>query len=152
MKFETYNNIGFSLMSFLSIIKNMNSLEYSKSLLILPLVLHDPLVKYLKDGRVVIKGIEDLILSKVEYFLNYNERYFNYLPLSLNTIIFARKMGYIEVNNNQIIPIKEEIENINFNSKELGNRLNDVYKASNNIVKILEEDINELYFKFRIEI
>ncbi|MDD3476297.1 MAG: DUF6521 family protein [Sulfurimonas sp.] len=152
MKFETYNNIGFSLMSFLSIIKNMNSLEYSKSLLILPLVLHDPLVKYLKDGRVVIKGIEDLILSKVEYFLNYNERYFNYLPLSLNTIIFAKKMGYIEVNNNQIIPIKEEIENINFNSKELGNRLNDVYKASNNIVKILEEDINELYFKFRIEI
>lgn len=139
-------------MSFLSIIKNMNSLEYSKSLLILPLVLHDPLVKYLKDGRVVIKGIEDLILSKVEYFLNYNERYFNYLPLSLNTIIFAKKMGYIEVNNNQIIPIKEEIENINFNSKELGNRLNDVYKASNNIVKILEEDINELYFKFRIEI
>ncbi|MCB5267859.1 MAG: DUF6521 family protein [Candidatus Cloacimonetes bacterium] len=152
MKFETYNNIGFSLMSFLSIIKNMNSLEYSKSLLILPLVLHDPLVKYLKDGRVVIKGIEDLILSKVEYFLNYNERYFNYLPLSLNTIIFAKKMGYIEVNNNQIIPIKEEIENINFNSKELGNRLNDVYKASNNIVKILEEDINELYFKLRIEI
>ena len=78
MKFETYNNIGFSLISFLSIIKNMNSLEYSKSLLILPIVLHDPLINYLKDGRTVIKGIEDLILSKVEYFLNYNDKYFNY--------------------------------------------------------------------------
>ncbi|MGM0518498.1 MAG: three component ABC system middle component [Campylobacterota bacterium] len=152
MKFEQYNNIGFSLMSFLSIIKNMNSLEYSKSLLILPLVLHDPLVKYLKDGRVVIRGIEDLILSKVEYFLNYNDRYFNYLPLSLNTIIFAEKMGYIEINNSQIIPIKQEIEKINFSVKELGSRINTVYKASNNIVKILDEDVKELYFKLRIEI
>ena len=138
MKFETYNNIGFSLISFLSIIKNMNSLEYSKSLLILPIVLHDPLINYLKDGRTVIKGIEDLILSKVEYFLNYNDRYFNYLSLSLNTIMF--------------IPIKEEIEKINFNDNELGNRTKNVYKASNNIVKILQEDVKELYFKLRVEI
>ena len=114
MKFETYNNIGFSLISFLSIIKNMNSLEYSKSLLILPIVLHDPLINYLKDGRTVIKGIEDLILSKVEYFLNYNDRYFNYLSLSLNTIMFAEKMSYIKIEDNKIIPIKEEIEKINF--------------------------------------
>ena len=75
----------------------MNSLEYSKSLLILPMVLHDPLINYLKDGRTVIKGIEDLILSKVEYFLNYNDRYFNYLSLSLNTIMFAEKMSYIKI-------------------------------------------------------
>jgi hypothetical protein len=152
MKFETYNNIGFSLISFLSIIKNMNSLEYSKSLLILPIVLHDPLINYLKDGRTVIKGIEDLILSKVEYFLNYNDRYFNYLSLSLNTIMFAEKMGYIEINNSQIIPVKQEIEKINFNSKELGDRVTNVNKASNNIVKILEEDVKELYFKLRVEI
>lgn len=152
MKLETYNNIGFSLMSFLSIIKNMNRLEYSKSLLVLPLVLHDPLIKHLKDGRVVIRGIEDLILSKIDYFLNYNDRCFNYLPLSLNTIIFAEKMGYIEVVNNQIIPIKEQIEKINFNSKELGTRISSVHKASKNIVKILDEDVKELYFKLRVEI
>lgn len=139
-------------MSFLSIIKNMHSLDYSKSLLILPLVLHDPLVKYLKDGRVVIKGIEDLILSKVEYFLNYNDRYFNYLPLSLNTIIFAEKMGYIETKNSEIIPIKQEIEKIDFNTNEIGNRIKNIHKASNNIIKILEEDVNELYFKLRVEI
>lgn len=152
MKLETYNNMGFSLISFLSIIKNMNSLEYSKSLLVLPLVLHDPLVKYLKDGRVVIRGIEDLILTKVEYFLNYNDRYFNYLPLSLNTIIFAEKMGYIEINNSQIIPIRQEIEKIDFNIKDFGTRINNVQKASNNIIKILDEDVKELYFKLRVEI
>ena len=152
MKFETYNNIGFSLISFLSIIKNMNSLEYSKSLLILPIVLHDPLINYLKDGRTVIKGIEDLILSKVEYFLNYNDRYFNYLSMSLNTIMFAEKMSYIKIEDNKIIPIKEEIEKINFNDNELGNRTKNVYKASNNIVKILQEDVKELYFKLMVEI
>lgn len=152
MKLETYNNIGFSLISFLPIIKNMNSLEYSKSLLILPLVLYDPLMKYLKDGRVTIRGIEDLILSKVEYFLNYNDRYFNYLPLSLNTIIFAEEMGYIEINDNQIMPIKQKIEKIEFNVREFGNRINNVYKATDNIIKILDEDVKELYFKLRIEV
>ena len=106
----------------------------------------------LKDGRTVIKGIEDLILSKVEYFLNYNDRYFNYLSLSLNTIMFAEKMSYIKIEDNKIIPIKEEIEKINFNDNELGNRTKNVYKASNNIVKILQEDVKELYFKLRVEI
>ncbi|MFX4208602.1 three component ABC system middle component [Aliarcobacter butzleri] len=152
MKFDTYNNIGFSLIAFLSIVKKLNHIEYSKSLLIMPLVLHDPLIKYLKDGRVVIKGMEDLILTKIEYFLNYNDRYFNYLPLSLNTIVFAEKMGFIQFEDNKIIPISNAIDKINFNDSKLGNRINDVCKASENIVKILDEDMKELYFKLRIEI
>lgn len=152
MRFDIYNNIGFSLIAFLSIVKELNHIEYSKSLLIMPLILHDPLIKHLKDGRAVIKGMEDLILSKIEYFLNYNDRYLNYMSLSVNTIIFAEKMGFIEIKDNKIIPITKEIEKINFNDSKLGNRIKDVYKASRNIVKILNEDTNELYFKLRVEL
>ena len=61
-------------------------------------------------------------------------------------------MSYIKIEDNKIIPIKEEIEKINFNDNELGNRTKNVYKASNNIVKILQEDVKELYFKLRVEI
>lgn len=152
MKIETYNNIGFSLLAFLSVVKKLDNIDCSKSLLILPLVLHDPLIQYLKDGRVVIKGMEDLILSKVEYFLNYNERYINFLTLSLNTLVFAEKMGFIEITNNRIVPILEEISKIDFHDRKIGRRLKDVDKASDNIIKILNEDVSELYFKLRIEL
>jgi hypothetical protein len=152
MKNDVYNNIGISVISFLSIMQKIESIEYSKTLLIMPLLLHEPLVKYLKDGRTKIRGIEDLILSKVEYFLNFNDRYINLLPLSVNTIIFAEKMGFIEITKEKIIPIKEQIKKIDFNDKKLGNRALNIYKASDNIIKILGEDVQELYFKLRIEI
>ncbi len=152
MRVDTYNNIGFSLIAFLSIIRKMEQVEYSKALLILPLVLHNPLIDYLKKDSVKVKGMEDLILSKTEYFLNYNERYLNFLSLSLNTIIFAESMNFISIKNNQIIPIKKEIEKIDFSIAQVGKRINKVYKASDNIVKVLDEDVAELYFKLRIEL
>lgn len=153
MKIETYNNIGISLVAFLSIVKEVEDISFSKALLIQPLLLHNRFTKYMQDGRTKVKGIEDLILSKVEYFLDFNDRFISLLPLSLNTILLAEKLGFIEISNHKISTINRQLDTFDFNDKHLGDRAKNIIKASVNVAKILqEESSNELYFKLRIEL
>ncbi len=152
MKIDNYNNIGIGLVSFLSIIRHYDELDYSKALLIQPLLLHNPLVNYVKKGSVVIRGIEDLTLSKIEYFLNFNNRYFSLLPLSINVILIAEKMKFIEFKNNTIVVNKDNIQTFDFTSNDLGKRAKNIILASKKVSKILSEESKELYFKLRIEV
>jgi len=152
MKIEHYNNIGISLVAFLSIVRNFDTLNYSKALLIQPLLLHNPLVNYTKKANVKVNGIEDLTIEKVEFFLNFSNRYFSLLSLSINTILIAQKMQFVQLEDNKIIVNKEKIATFDFNSNSLGNRAKNIIVASEKIVKIFKNNTNELYFKLRVEI
>jgi len=152
MKIENYNNIGICLVALLSVIKDFEDLDYAKALLIQPLLLYNPLTNYVKKASVVIKGIEDLTLSKVEYFLNYNDRYFSLLPLSINTILIAEKMKFIKLEDTKIIVNKSNIKAFDFTSNLLGKRAKNIISASANISKLLKEESSELYFKLRVEV
>lgn len=150
---DTYNNIGISLVGFLSIIRFFDEIEYSKSLLISPILLHNKTVTYLKSQTTKPKGIEDLITSKIEFFLDFNKRYYEFLGLSINTIILAQKMKFITLEENKIVISKEEIKKFDFSNTSLGNRAIDMIQASNKLSNILkQENTDNLYFKLRIEI
>lgn len=150
---DTYNNIGISLVGFLSIIRFFDEIEYSKSLLISPILLHNKTVTYLKSKTTKPKGIEDLITSKIEFFLDFNKRYYEFLGLSINTIILAQKMKFITLKENKIVISKEEIKKFDFSNKSLGNRAIGMIQASNKLSNILkQENTDNLYFKLRIEI
>lgn len=150
---DTYNNMGISLVGFLSIIRFFDEIEYSKSLLISPILLHNKTVTYLKSQTTKPKGIEDLITSKIEFFLDFNKRYYEFLGLSINTIILAQKMKFITLEENKIVISKEEIKKFDFSNKSLGNRAIGMIQASNKLSNILkQENTDNLYFKLRIEI
>lgn len=150
---DTYNNIGISLVSFLSIIRFFDEIEYSKSLLINPILLHKQTVAYLKNQNTKPKGIEDLVNSKIEFFLDFNKRYYAFLELSINTVVFAQKMNFIALKNNKIIPIKGQINKFNFTSIELGERAINIIHVSEKLSHLLkQENADGLYFKLRVEI
>ncbi|TLT08486.1 MULTISPECIES: three component ABC system middle component [Aliarcobacter] len=150
---DTYNNIGISLVGFLSIIRFFDEIEYSKTLLISPILLHNKTVTYLKSKATKPKGIEDLITSKIELFLDFNKRYYEFLGLSINTIILAQKMKFITLEENKIVISKEEIKKFDFSNISLGNRAIGMIQASNKLSNILkQENTDNLYFKLRIEI
>lgn len=152
MKIENYNNVGIGLVALLSVIKYFEDLDYAKALLIQPLLLHNPLTNYVKKASVVINGIEDLTLSKVEYFLNYNDRYLSLLPLSINTILIAEKMKFLKLEDSKIIVNKSNIETFDFESTLLGTRAKNIILASERISQLLKEESKELYFKLRVEV
>ena len=131
----------------------MKKLDYSTLLLINPILLHNQTTNYLKSKTTKPKGIDDLITSKIEFFIDFNERYYSFLPLSINTILIAQKLNFIETNNNIIIPNKKEIEKFEFDSQELGNRANAIIEASQKLVELLKkESTRSLYLKLRVEI
>lgn len=152
MRNNNYDNVGVALFAFLSVVRYMDSIEYSKALLIQPLLLHNPLVNYIKKRNVKVKGIEDLILSNIQYFLNFNERYFSLIPLSINTILIAEKMNFIKLQNNKIFTNKNEIDNFDFSNKSFGKRTTNIIDASEKISFLLNEETEELYFKLRIQL
>lgn len=128
-------------------------MEYSTSLLINPILLHNQTVAYLKNQKTKPKGIEDLITSKIEFFLDFNTRYYAFLELSINTIIFAEKMNFIALKNNKIIPIKEQIDKFDFTNIGLGDRAINIIHASEKLSTLLkQESTDSLYFKLRIEV
>lgn len=150
---DTYNNIGISLVGFLSMIRFFDEMEYSKFLLINPLLLHNQTVTYLKSKTTKPKGIEDLITSKIEFFLDFNKRYYSFLELSINTIIIAKKMNFITLQNNKVIPIKEQIDKFDFTNEALGNRAINIIQASEKLSTLLKQETTDsLYFILRIEI
>jgi hypothetical protein len=150
---DTYNNIGISLVGFLSMIRFFDEMEYSKFLLINPLLLHNQTVTYLKSKTTKPKGIEDLITSKIEFFLDFNKRYYSLLELSINTIVLAQKMNFIGLEDNKIIPIKEQIDKFDFTNEALGNRAINIIQASEKLSTLLkQESTDSLYFILRIEL
>lgn len=150
---DTYNNIGISIVGFLSIIRFFDEIEYSKSLLINPILLHNKTVTYLKSRSTKPKGIEDLITSKIELFFDFNKRYYSFLELSINTIIIAQKMNFITLQNSKIIPIKEQIDKFDFTNESLGTRAINIIQASEKLSVLLkQENTDSLYFTLRIEI
>ncbi|MDN5088492.1 three component ABC system middle component [Aliarcobacter butzleri] len=150
---DTYNNIGISIVGFLSIIRFFDEIEYSKSLLINPILLHNKTVTYLKSQTTKPKGIEDLITSKIELFFDFNKRYYSFLELSINTIIIAQKMNFITLQNSKIIPIKEQIDKFDFTNESLGTRAINIIQASEKLSVLLkQENTDSLYFTLRIEI
>lgn len=152
MKNDNYNNLAISIVAFLSVIRNIETLTFAKSMLILPLALHNPLVNYMKSKRTNVKGIEDLTLDKVKFFLNFHQRYLSFLTLGINTLLVIEKMDLIKININEIVINKNKINEFDFSSDLLGMRARNIILSSEKISKLLEEDACELYFKLRIQI
>lgn len=151
MIFDKYNNIGLTLLSILKVIKDYEEIEYSKALLILPFTMNNSIIKHLKDKRVKTLGIEDLIYTKPSLFVNFNKQYQQFIPMAVNTLVIAEKMNFLEIQNT-IKPNFDQIKRINFEDNELGSRWSNIYKASNYISSFLDEKVENLYLKLRIEL
>jgi len=152
MMTDTYNNVGISLVSFLSVVRFLEKIDYSKALLINPILLHNQSMKYLKSKATRPKSMEDLIASKVEYFLSFNKRYYSFLTLSINTILIAEKMQFVSLRDGYIYVEKSNINKFDFSNKKLGKRALEIVDASEKLVKLLDEDTEGLYLKLRIEV
>ena len=149
---DLYNNLGISLVSFINVVNQFEVIEYSKALLIIPISLHDPLINYLKRKNVSVKGSEDIFLSKIEYFIDFNERYYSFLSISINTILVAERLGLIDCDNGKIKPISNAISSFDFSKKSIGKRAYNISLAIPEIINILNDNTDELYFKLRIEL
>ena len=145
MRTDFYNNIGIGVIAISSIFNHCEELSVSKSFLIIPFITHFELTRFLANKRTNTKSIEELISQKTSCFSNFNKRYYDSLSLTINVIQYLIDMGYIELKDGNL----KRIKILNYH-KNMGGRADKIYKASENIARILRDTENRLYLRLRV--
>lgn len=136
--------------SILSVLQYAGELEISKCVLIEPMLNHKELRNSLKDSRIIIRSIEELIIKKVVAFTNFNDRFQETLPLSINSIMLMSKLGLLKINENILV---FSGENFNFQETTLGKSLKDRILASKKLAEVLKKETSAyLYLNLRVEL
>lgn len=150
---QTYtfqNNELLAGISILSVLRITSKLEISKCLLIEPLLSYKSIRSYLKRANSKVGSIEDLMVKQNIAFSNFDKRFEDKLPLSINAILLMSQLKLLCIKNSELFFTGEKFD---FNEKTLGKTAKEVIAASSNIAKILEkEEASSLYLSLRIEL
>lgn len=142
-----YNNEGICAFGIMSILEQMGELSYSKAMLIPPLIFNMKIVEFLKSNSK-IRSFEEFRLKQVSSVSKFNTMYYNFLPLTINTIVILKDMNFIELEENSIklkTPLLPSV-----NTKKLGKRADNIIKIGPKIVNLLIEDEEKLYLQLGV--
>lgn len=142
-----YNNIGIGIIAIGSVLNINNEISLSKMTLIFPLITHTECLNYLARSSTKTTSIEKLIAERTSYFSNFNARYYDALCLSFSSIQYLTEMGYAKLEGNLLLKIKP----LEYN-KKMGKRATKIFKASNNISALLQENDEKLYLNLRVQL
>lgn len=142
-----YNNLGIGIVSIMSVLNKLESIEIEKAFLILPIITNSELLSYLGRKNVEMMGIEQLIPHKIKCFVNFNKRFYDNLSLCINSLQYLTDMEYISINGALIKKNKDLPYN-----KQMGNRAERIYNASERIAKLLKENSSKLYLNLKVEL
>lgn len=133
--------------SILSVLSNTKELEAAKCILIEPMLNHKDLRDILKKSNTVVRSIEELILKKTVAFSNFNNRFHETLPLSVNSILLMSELGLIRINDKMISFFGYDF---NFNEESLGKSAKERIIARKKVAEILQkETVANLYLNLQ---
>ena len=147
MSRQLYNNIGISALGLLFTLQRLRTLSLPKALLIMPFITHKKLLDHLAHSNTRAPGLDKLIIDKTSWFSNFNRRYFDSLPMSLNAIQFLNELELLTLQDNRL----KLLQKIEYNTA-MGNRSKKIFQASANIATILNDNEEKLYLNLRIEL
>lgn len=136
--------------SILAVLKHIGSLEVTKCLLIEPLLSYSTVSQKLKKSNTHIESIEELILKERVAFSDFNDRYYEYLILSINAMMLFQNMKLITIENGIVTYTNESF---NLDDSSLGHKAETRVKASKKLATILTKGAaSDLYLSLRIEL
>lgn len=143
-----YNNEATGVVSILSVLRHSKKMCYAKALLILPILAHKETVFFLKRKNTVIRSIEEFIVKKSRCFSNLNNRYYDLLTVSINSILLLKEMKLIKLENGYLEYCEDNKFDYTFNN--LGKRAKNIIKASEKLSYLLEDDVEKLYLQLKV--
>lgn len=141
-----YNNEAIGVVAIYLVVKNLKEIDYSKAMLILPLMLNDKLIKFIGRANTKVRGIEELIIKKGQVLTDFNEFYLEMLPISINSLIILNEMKVIEIENG-IIRFKDKELKVDL---EVSKRIKNMLKSVESICEILKLKNENLYLQLRV--
>ncbi|MCE8022730.1 three component ABC system middle component [Billgrantia aerodenitrificans] len=141
-----YNNIGVGAVAIASVLNHSYSLSISKVLLIIPMVVHRPTLAHMSHKGIQERGSAALASGSPNLFVNFNQRFESYLPLSLNSVQLLVHLGYARFGQSLV---RQKILTVD---KMFGRRAQKINQASKKISELLQEDEEELYLNLRVHL
>lgn len=145
-----YNNELICAISIYSVLTHLKTMSITKAMLIFPLVSHKETLDFLKSKNTKVRSLEELIIKKPDYFSNYNDRFYSFLILTINSLTLLSEMGLVSVVNDQItLNPDKKIDN---NKIVVGVRAFNIFEAAPKLSVILEDEDKNLYLQLRVEL
>lgn len=146
--YYTYNNEAIASCVLLSTLSNISELDISRSCLILPFLLDDRTVSYLKRNQGVELSLEQIIKEQSRLFVSFNKRYLSLLPVTINSLMLLSKSKQIKIQNHLTIN-----SSLNFENQNLGDRFNKIKDVIPYFLYIIEKyPTPQLYKMLRIQL
>lgn len=146
-----YNNEAISTIALGYFMSSVGVISIPKFMLVLPFVLHEQTLNQLNNNSIN-RSLEELIIKKPLILSNFNSRFKDFLPLTINSVTILNELGIIELDREYIYFNEES----NFNQNELneiGNRIKKIMKGIDSLIGIItNNDINSLYLTLKIEL
>lgn len=152
---DLYNNEIIGSIGVFSVINELSPISCAKVMLILPFLFHNDLVRYLNHSSTKVKSIEQLILKKPEFISNFNERFYDLIETSFNSILILNSLDIIYINKDGKIMINEGNKNKllkDLTKNKIGIRASNMVKASQKLAYLLTEDVDNLYLQLRVKL
>ena len=115
-----------------------------------PILSYSTVTQKLKKENTHIESIEELILKERVAFSDFNDRYYEYLVLSINAIMLFQHMKLIAIKNGIATYSNESF---NLEDSSLGHKAATHVKAAKKLADILTKGAaSDLYLSLRIEL
>ena len=145
-----YNNELLTGIAILSVLYQVSELEISKALLVQPILSYSGVLNIVKRKNTKIRSIEELIAKKSLQFTNFNQRYFESIGLSMNSILLMKQFGFLDIQDDKLIYGKMKFD---LDNETLGDRAIDIIKGASNISNAIDKgEASNLYLSLRIEL
>lgn len=150
--YYVYNNEAIASCIFLSILERIESIDIARSCLILPFLLDDKTVSFIKKNNISESNLEELVNINQRLFASFNKRYLSLLPVSINSVIILKKGEQLYVNDN-IIRKSNIKNNIGDEVQELGDRFSKLLEVIPVFLSLIENySTNQLYRILKIQL
>lgn len=142
------NHEAIGLIAIQSVLFYLGTINIANAYLIIPLAFDKKLRAYFKRKNTSVLSAQELVTSKSDYFIGFNEKYIDSLVVSTNAIAMGRELGLFTLEGGVLV----YTEYIDHSNEHLGNKANDIILASENLSKFLTSEPEELYSLLRLKI
>jgi len=146
--YYVYNNEAIASLILEKVLRLLNEIEISRFLLLLPILLEDRIIVKLKTGS--FSDFEELVIKHPTLFANFNDRYLDLIPISINSLTLLKEMGVLTASKNKIFYNESHPD---FSQPQLSYRLESISRQLQNFINLTAGyETNTLYKILKIRL
>ena len=141
-------NEALGLIAIQAVLSELGSLSIAKSYLIIPLALDKNIASYLKRKSTNILSTQELITSKSEYFIGFDNKFTDSSVTTTNAIAMGLELHAFSMSGKML----RKIEPPHRSQDDISPQIDDLMRTSKKVAAILSDPAESVFSLLRIEL